>query len=402
MFQLKVAVALALVFGVAGGVLYLQLDEAFRQTARERLEQRLSVARRSLGQARQLEDHALVARAEHVAATPGIAAALARPIEAYVAEDGSLPSADEYRYQIHRLMNDELRTWKTRFAAVADGKAAADGLRDLRTAAPDFLAVVDAEGIGVAQAADPAWFGVQGANVAAEQPALKPALGRATASMDVWTMKDAPMEVAVAPIRQGEKTLGAVIVGYRMTFAAARRGKSLVDTEVAWFVGPRVSQSSSLDPDREVALQKVVADQKLHTVEGDPGVLELTVAGHRFLARLGQASGYQTAREVGYIALLDLDAALTEARQPLVLIPLVCGLGFVLALALVLFFFQRFLKPFGALEAGILDIIHGNHEHWFDLKGKSLPAVMSHNLNIMVCHLTGRPLPDDEEPGAHG
>ena len=73
-----------------------------------------------------------------------------------------------------------------------------------------------------------------------------------------------------------------------------------------------------------------------------------------------------------------------------------------LALALVLFFFQRFLKPFGALEAGILDIIHGNHEHWFDLKGKSLPAVMSHNLNIMVCHLTGRPLPDDDEPGAHG
>ncbi|MEZ4475288.1 MAG: hypothetical protein R3F60_31735 [bacterium] len=46
-------------------------------------------------------------------------------------------------------------------------------------------------------------------------------------------MKDAPMEVAVAPVRQGEKLLGAVIVGYRLTFAAARRGKSLVDTEVS-------------------------------------------------------------------------------------------------------------------------------------------------------------------------
>ncbi|MEZ4468989.1 MAG: hypothetical protein R3F43_32290 [bacterium] len=103
---------------------------------------------------------------------------------------------------------------------------------------------------------------------------------------------------------------------------------------------------------------------------------------------------------MGYIALLDLDAALAEARQPLVLIPLVCGLGFVLALAMVIFFFQRFLKPFGQLEAGILDIIHGNHEHWFALKGRSLPAVMSHNLNIMVSHLTGRAMPEDDEPGS--
>ncbi|MEZ4468990.1 MAG: hypothetical protein R3F43_32295 [bacterium] len=271
MFQLKAAVALALVFGVAGGILYLQLDEAFRLTARERIEQRLAVARRSLGQARELEDHALAARAQHVAASPGLTQALAHPAEDFPGEDGSLPSPDEHRYQIHRLMNDELKTWKARFAAVADGKAPAEGLRDLRTAVPDFLAVVDAEGVGVAQASDPAWFGPQGANLAAEQPGLKPALGRPDPTLDVWTMKDAPMEVAVAPVRQGEKLLGAVIVGYRLTFAAARRGKSLVDTEVAWFVGPRVSQSSSLDPDREVALQKVVAEQKLHTVEGDPG-----------------------------------------------------------------------------------------------------------------------------------
>ncbi|MEZ4475289.1 MAG: hypothetical protein R3F60_31740 [bacterium] len=70
-----------------------------------------------------------------------------------------------------------------------------------------------------------------------------------------------------------------------------------------------------------------------------------------------------------------------------------------LALAMVIFFFQRFLKPFGQLRAGILDII-GNHEHWFALKGRSHRAVMSHNLNIMVSHLTGRAMPEDDEPGS--
>ncbi|MEZ4475287.1 MAG: hypothetical protein R3F60_31730 [bacterium] len=178
MFQLKAAVALALVFGVAGGILYLQLDEAFRLTARERIEQRLAVARRSLGQARELEDHALAARAQHVAASPGLAQALAHPAEDFPGEDGSLPSPDEHRYQIHRLMNDELKTWKARFAALADGKAPAEGLRDLRTAVPTSWRSLTPRASAWPRRRIRRGSVPRGANLAAEQPGLKPASGR--------------------------------------------------------------------------------------------------------------------------------------------------------------------------------------------------------------------------------
>lgn len=398
MFRTKIAASLFLVFAAAGAVVYINVADDVESRTQARVEEKLQVARRNIERSRRLNDYAVVAKAQQVAAWPQMADVLARPIEQFADQEGNPPPADEYRYQIHRLMNEEVMVWRAKFEALASGKAKPNnGLAEWRTEAPDLFVVVDPEGIGVSKAGDPAWYGPRDADLAAKHPAIRQALEQGQTIKDLWMVTGAPMTVAVAPVRSGGRVVGAVVLGYRLTDAEAKRDKALVNTDIAYFLGDRLSQSSTLDAATERAVQQKLASDKLYEKLEERSAIELELNGRPHLAYVGGLGGNETAATAGFMVIADLGAALAEARSVLFVIPLACGLGFLLAVGLAFFFYERQMAPFEEIDQGIMEIIQGNREYWFDVKGKQLPGTMSQNLNIMVCELTGRPLPEEIE-----
>ena len=55
------------------------------------------------------------------------------------------------------------------------------------------------------------------------------------------------------------------------------------------------------------------------------------------------------------------------------------------------------MLPFKELEAGIMQLIDLDLNYWFEMEDNGVTGRLSDNLNIMVCKLTGRPLPEEEE-----
>ncbi len=399
MFRIKVAASMFLVFAGVGAVVYVNVAEAVEADARTRVEQRLRIARRALTRIRQLNDYALLAKTEQVASWPQMAQILDKRPEAFADAEGTPPDADEFAYQVHRLMNAEVAVWRTRFEGLAAGKVPASAeLGDYRIERPDLFKVVDARGIGVADAVDAAWFGAdqKHGDLKKAFPALTQVIEQGDSVKDLLEFENALMTVAAVPVRSGDRILGAVVLGYRLTDAEAKRDQGLVDAEVAYFVGPRLNQSSSLATGAETELQKQVAAQKLYASPDDGKPHDITLNGYDYLAYTGRIPGYATASAVGFVTMGNLSAALAQAEAVLWVIPVAAVLGFLLSLGLVLVFYQRHLEPFEEIDQGVLEIINGSMDYWFEIKGKDLPGTMSQNLNIMVCQLSGRPLPEED------
>ena len=422
MFRTKVVAVLVVVFLVSAALVYWRAADLVESETRSGLEQRLQIAKRNLERVRQLADYAVVARAEEIAETPAtssvsnMAKILSTAPETYADAEGNLPDENDYRYKLHQAMNNELAAWTKRLDALAaDPSKRGDGLADQRAGKPELFRVVDAKGIGIASTHDPAWFGQrdeQGAWVPKDsdygtaQPALKKVLEEGRALKDIWMVGGAPMTVALAPIRKGTVTVGAVVLGFRLTDSEARRDKALVDADVAYFVGGHLSQTSSLGTQAERAVKKVLEAQGLNKAgKGTRGIVEFDYNGSRYLASVGSLGGYETAPRSGFLAIGNLDAALDRAwgwsrgmseALPLFiwLVPL---LGLLLSLGLFVGFFEQFMTPFDEIDRGVLEIINGDLDYWFEIPGKDLPGTMSQNLNIMVCHLSGRPLPEDDD-----
>lgn len=403
MFRVKVALTMVIVFATVGAFLYVTFSDVAATEARARVEQRLRVASRNLVRVRRLKDSAIVAKASEVAAWPQMAQILSKPIESYADEAGALPNDEEYRYQIHRLMNEEVLVWKTKFEALAAGTVQPTAkLADWLVERPDLFLVLDRAGIGVANAQDRAWFGPSQADMLKERPVLEQALAGKTLK-DLWLVKGAPMAVAVAPVRKADKVVGAVVLGYRLTDSEAQRDKKLVETDVGYFLDGRLNQSSSFNSTTEQQLQQAVTDKNLPAASSED-VVEVTLNGQAYLGMVGKLSGYASAAQSGFVALDNLDAAVSMAREPLIWIPIACALGLGIILGLFIAFFQMFLRPFEEIDQGVMEIINGNLDYWFEVSGgeRDLPKTMSQNLNIMVCNLSGRPLPDEDDAPSSG
>ncbi len=399
MFRTKVALALFAVFGAITGVLYLRLDEHVETMARTRVERQLRLALGALEVMRRLQDYAIVAKATEVAGRSEIAEVLGRPREAFADPQGTPPSDDDWRRTVHALVQKDVTAWATRFEQLADGRRKAEtSLADSRRERPDLFFVVDAQGIGVADAEDPNWFGPANADVRKEFPPIAQALDEGRTIQDIWMVKNAPTSVAAVPVRAGGKTVGAVVVGYKLAENEAARDRRLVAHNVAYFVGERLKQSSSLDPGTERELASQFAAAKTYTqVGGPPQGIEVTLQGRKYLGYLGSLDHKASAEHAGFFVFEDLEGAIAEARSVLMVVPVAGGVGFALALGLVLLFFRRQMAPFEEIDQGVLEIINGNLDYWFDVPGKEIAGTMSQNLNIMVCQLSGRPMPEDDD-----
>lgn len=395
MFPTKVAGVLFAVFATIAGILFAHLWDGAAQRTEADLSDRLRVAHRAVDGARRLTDFALAARASEIAASAALGSALTAPKEQFKAQDGGPPTDEDHLYGVHRLVNDEIAAWAAKFGALADGKAEARPLpADWRREKPDIFEVVDKGGIGVASAADKAWYGAQ-ADEGARFPALKQALADGTALVDIWIVKEVPFNVAVEPIRANGAVVGAVILGARLSDAEAKRDQA-GGYEVAYFVGDRVSHSSTLDTAGESALAVALKDQKLVEKAGRSPA-EFTLGAKRYLAFAGMLTGHVSAPQAGFVVFANLESALERGHDGLHLIPVLALGGFLLALGLMLALFRQFMQPYEEMDQGVVEIINGNLDRWFEAPAKHPAGTLAQNVNVMVCQLSGRPLPDDDE-----
>ena len=403
MFQSKATGALLTLFALVSVMSYLQLSNAQEEQAVADATERLRIAHRAAGQGRALNDFALAARAAQIAASPGIANALTAPLAQFNSPEGKPPTEDDYRYGIHKLMNEEVAVFAAQFASLADGKAAARNVSaDWRREKPDLFYVVNADGIGVARPDDKAWYGIKEGNVVGEHPALSAALASDKGSIDLWLVKDVPTVVAIEPVRAAGAVVGAVVLGYRLTDSEAKKDQG-PGVEVAYFIGDRIRQSSSVDTGRESALSAVFKAGKLYELKSSArDLVTFTLAGPEYMGFIGRISETASAKNAGYIVFANRDAVVSKATAMVPMIAFVFFITGLLALAIVIFFFRIYNKPYEDIDQGILEIINGNLDRWFELTGTHPAAHTSQNLNIMVCQLTGRPLPDEEETSTPG
>ncbi|MCB9521988.1 MAG: hypothetical protein H6702_01240 [Myxococcales bacterium] len=399
MFRVRVAASLFVIMAGLSVGLYFYLGSHAAQQTEAGLTERLAVARSSLQRSRSLTDHWILARAEAVAAWPQLGAALAIKPESMADEEGNLPDPETFAFKVQEKVDEEMRVWVAKFKAVAEGSVERrPGLVDWRVEKPDFFWVVNAKGQGVAKSSDPAGPGKSERDVLSDHPALAMVLTDGQPVIDVWIDKK-PMTVAAAPVLHGGRVVGAVLIGYRMTTSESAKDKAVVGADVAYFVGTTLSQTSSLATGTEAALQAALASQKLiEQASKDPLVIELE--GAQWMVAVARHRGYASAKDAGFVVLLNRDAAHGAASEPFPLVLLAGGLAFLLSLVAVFLSFLAFVRPIEAIDQGVLEIINGDMDYWFDGGKKELVGTMAQNLNIMVCNLSGRPLPDEDDAPA--
>lgn len=412
MFRIQVALTLFLAFAATAGAVYFQVDGALSTQAKAGLEGRLHAARAAVVRTQRLNDYRMAALAEQIADAPKVAAQLARRPESLADAEGNAPDMETFRYEIHKRMNEEVQVWRLQLEAVAAGTATPPaGAAGARIEAPDWFVVVDAAGVGVSSASDKAWYGPCDAgadkacdsDLAKAQPAIKAVIEQGTILADVWMVKGSPMIVGAAPVKAGETIVGAVVVGQRLTEAEARRQSALVGTQVAHFRGKTFTQSTSLSSDLEPQLSAAFDAAGILGGKATNGNVEVMLAGRRWLAAVDYLDGYPSAPDTGVAVLIDAQKVYDEAQAVLMWIPLAALAGFVICLLAFIAFFRRFVKPFEEVDRGVMELINGDPkapEYWFDVPGSSLASTMSQNLNILVCNLSGRPLPEDLEEQA--
>ncbi|WP_296282558.1 hypothetical protein, partial [Pseudoxanthomonas sp.] len=156
-----------------------------------------------------------------------------------------------------------------------------------------------------------------------------------------------------------------------------------------------MKQSSSVSPaleaDLEAQLNKQVANKK-----SEKGLFSAQLKGEKYRVLWRRLSGYESAET--YVAVLKSEEnVVRKALSALLLIPMLILGGIILCVVLCFVLVQRMVAPFMDIDQGVLEIINGNLDYWFEPESGTVATNMAQNLNIMVCQLSGRPLPDEDD-----
>ncbi|MEE2787634.1 MAG: MXAN_5187 C-terminal domain-containing protein [Myxococcota bacterium] len=391
--RVQLTAVIAVIFSIAGVAIYVQSSDLVTAQAVSNIDAQLLGARQSVVQRRTLREFAILGRSSRVAAWPQLVALLQKTPADYASEDGTPPSADTFNYKVHQAVYEEVLVWTERFNAFASRKKAVRSLSGWARAVPAYFVVVDKQGTVVADASDAARYGM---NIAKQYPSLEDTLKEGQEVRDVWWVGGAAMTVGAVPIRNRDKAvLGGVIIGYRLNDAEARREKGRVQADVAYLVSGKLRQSSSLAAGLEPELETVF-NQRVTDGKTDKGIFSARLKGQEYRVMWGRLSGYESAD--AYMAVLkNQGQVVADARARLLGIPLVWVIAIVLAIVLCMVLVQRYTASFVHMDQGVLEIINGNLDYWFEPDSGTVAKNMAQNLNIMVCHLSGRPLPDEED-----
>ena len=310
----------------------------------------------------------------------------------------------------HQGIWEELNVWQAKLLAASKAEGHNPTLlEDRRALGPDEMFGVDASGAVVARLFDYAWWGN---DIAKDLPVVLEVKKTRAPARDVWNPPGGGMmEITVGPIFStpdeagaGAEAafLGSVVLGYKMSNDEAERLRALTGAEVCFFHGDQV-YAGTLDVAYLKELQTQVVEQDEVRQRGRLGgetIYKLLDREYRVAVGLfaSHAPGSTAARGAGFVLLLDRARYLQPIAVLNTYIPVAGAAIFLVMLILTAWISRGFIRPFEEIDQGIHEIINGNKDYVFPTSGReSLAGNMAHSLNMAVCTLLGKPIPEDEE-----
>lgn len=236
------------------------------------------------------------------------------------------------------------------------------------------------------------------------------------ASTDVWWLKNRMMRSAAAPIRIGEKVLGAAVIAYDFTAADAREEKNDHGAHVAYFMADSVkafsftinNDNATEDAEKGKALTSAImgAPASPGTAAIQSGktseLLRLNMLGEDYLAIIGPYPSQHSSQEqkVGFVVLKSItEASAPVARIRWMFVFLALGMG-AMVLGGMWFVAKYFLTGLDKLELGVSEVINGNMEYTFEAQDEH--EGVANALNVMLSRLLGRAEVGEEGDGNEG
>ena len=395
MVRLKIAGILLVLFVGVGVFVYGETVTKVERAAAQDVDGSLNRARNFVSLRRTLLDHAALERARMVAGTPKIVELLSHTPQTLAGPEAEPLAQDKFSYRIHQSVYEEILVWDSKFKAQSGRNLNEATLKNWNPDAPDLLAVVNAGGTGVAEARDAARYG-DSAQFGKEFPVVMQVLKTGRGVKDIWTFRGAPISVAAVPVRaKNGQIVGAVILGYYLTAAGANAAKQLIQADVAYLIGGRLAGTSSLSPTDEKTFGAAL-NEKVAQAKTDRGLFEIGLGEDRYRVSWMFLKGYAS-EKAAFAVLKNRSAVIRQGKQGILIIPIALFAAAFLSIIGVMVVFSRYDAQFRSLDKGVLEIINGGLDYWFEVPGAGVPSTMAQNLNIMVCQLSGRPLPDDDD-----
>ncbi|HRI49017.1 MAG TPA: SpoIIE family protein phosphatase [Pseudomonadota bacterium] len=259
-----------------------------------------------------------------------------------------------YRRSLHRaesrLLADEPRlkavvatddvTPATMLGVVADLR------RALRC---DLLLLTDRSGRVLADAAHPEDVG----QVLAANPVIAEALLRGE-SQGVWVDGAQVFQVHGRRLAYGSITMGAVVLGYRISDALAESVGQYLGAGVVIELDHQVIASSRLDGAPALAQGAAAASAMtaaLAALPREPGPHQVQLGDARYLMTQAPLPGYSGEKSLHYAVFRSLDSALLPARRLVRSLLLITAAALVLALLAALWLARRLTRPVDKLVA---------------------------------------------------
>ena len=259
-----------------------------------------------------------------------------------------------YRKSLHRaesrLLADEPRL---KAVVATDDVTPATVLgvvADLRRALRcDLLLLTDRSGRVLADATHPEDVG----QVLAENPAIAEALLRGE-SEGVWVDGEQVFQVHGRRVAYGSVTMGAVVLGYRISDALAESVGNYLGAGVVVELDRQVIASSRFEGapalGQGVAARRAVA-AVLAALPREPGPHQAQLGGVRYLMTQAPLPGYSGDKSLRYAVFRSLDSALAPARRLVRSLLFITAAALLAALLAALWLASRLTRPVDQLVA---------------------------------------------------
>ena len=390
MFRVIVTTGLTLIFALVSYLTYSTVGDHTRAEVEVQLHERLKGAHQSITHLQQLSHSATRARAEKIAQDKELKMIMALPVQ-----------DDESFLKRHQEVFSLVSRWKEKFKnKMNNGRAhlKMGHLADWNVIKPYFFDVVDQSGMLVADMNSPRRFaknaeGTKFTRLLEKYPPIKSALENGKSFYDVWDVGH-QLLVGVAPIRQGDDVLGAVILGYHINQNSEEYKRSLL-ADVGYFFQGKLQGSSTLGKEEETleaSAEKLISAYK--TNSSTP--IKVQLSQRTLLLRLGKVGGHESAKDIYFFVAVNESDALENAMgiRDILLAYLIIGL----LVCLLVFWvsLHYFVNPIKDLEEGVIKVTNGDLKYWFTYEvGKTdISPTLSQHLDIMVSELTGRDMPE--------
>ncbi len=402
MLRIKVIVCIAFAFAFAAGLIYLHETRVVTAVTKAEAHARLKQAQVSLEQRRSLRNFSVLERAKTIAQFPAISSEILRlksepRLDPKADEKAAVAILEKRLVDVHQALERELAATIARYKSLSDVKDRGN-LEHRIKVVPDYVAVVDESGRVLAE---------KGTYVDKWDRIEKRVLSvvsnpKNVAALDVWFMGDTPLTVGLAPIVSGGAIIGGIIVGQSLN-NETKTDRDALGIDVVL----RVKGKNTQGQDREF-IRTTVTNGMTDTVEnffakqglgGRGNVRRSEIANgaqSRTVVYQG-LSGVFLSAEMMIGVLLNTENIVHQASEAHSMIFIACFFAALFAVGGCLLILANFFRPIEALDQGILELLNGNLDFWFDPDSEEMTSRMSQNLNILVCQLSGRPLPPDED-----